>query len=164
MVTLPGFTAQWTRQLASASEVSGATIDGALFVLDDAGVLSAFDAGTGEPRWRTRVDASHLGALCATDDGVLVTLPDKVVRAALRDGATSQLAAAEAGSWTAPATKLGERLLLPTANGPIDVISLRSGALLYQLPGNRGAHAFPCREGVVVGNADRSLSFFSRLP
>lgn len=116
-----GFTIEgrklWEREVgpvAGALALADSTVVGAT----EAGLVVALATASGEVRWATRLPQAARAGVVAVDDAVIVASDDSVYRLALDDGAIG-IRVAIPGTAVAPAARVGDTLVVATADGQV---------------------------------------------
>lgn len=102
-------------------------VDGAIVVATDGGEVVAFEADTGDERWRTDVGRRGVASLLRLDGRVLALADDGHVEALDPASGASQWQA-RVSPPSAGAALVGDRLVVPTARGRLVALDASTGA------------------------------------
>jgi len=162
---LPGVTRAWQTSLADMTQPWMVRVDGSLVVADDAGHVACLDLGDGRIRWTKALAAEVLGRPAATGDTVWLASPDRISRLDLRTGNALPVIARGDQAWAGGAVSVGNRLLVPIADGSVQVLDPSTDEWLYRLDGSkRGGKVLAAGSMVFVVQADRRVHCFDQLP
>lgn len=160
---LTGLEQRWRIELPDCGERHLATTGDALVLTDDRGHVSCHATADGSFRWRHVEPSLLIAAAVLDEDAVLFASPKRVVRLALRDGQVLR-EVPMAVTCKAPPRRIGNRLLVPTKAGQVDVLDIATGNLLYGIAASeRGTITLPWRDGVMIALPDRGLHFYPVL-
>ncbi|MCA8976343.1 MAG: PQQ-binding-like beta-propeller repeat protein, partial [Planctomycetes bacterium] len=162
--SLADFTAKWRIELPRVGERTVAVDGDTVVIVDDEGHVQCLDLATGVQRWQQDEPALILTPPMLAHDAVVLVARHNVLRLSLADGRRLHEEPIVDGECIGNPLRVGNRILVPTENGEVQVLDLATGRGLYCLPGGKRATTLlPWRDGVVIALPDHKLHFFSSL-
>lgn len=135
--------------------------DGRLLLTTDAGIVLSVRRD-GEIEWRRDLGVETLGPAIRHGDHAWQTTRTGMVRIALADGAVAASIHAADGEYAGPAVLFGDKLIAPTATGPVAYDAV-TAAFCYRLAGSRKTRVLATPSLLSLVDADHTVTFFRAM-
>lgn len=161
---VPSLKRLWRQPGANLTDLHAAASDTAVVAIADHGVLLCLDPKDGAERWRQIEDGAAIGPPILDGDAVLVASRRQLVRLDLADGSGRRAVPNEGADSQPGLALIGNRVVIPTADGEVQVLDAKTCRRLYSLEGSsRSVRVLPWQRGALVALPDRRLHFYSEL-
>jgi outer membrane protein assembly factor BamB len=155
---------RWRVDLGGLAGPRAVLSAGVLVMTDDQGLLAGVDANTGRTRWRRDLRVAPFAGISAANGQVLVTTPERVLRLQAADGEALPAFVSATSPWAGPACVVGDRIVVPTEGGLLQVLDRESGRPLYALEGDAKSRLLETSGSLYVIEPARNLRYHRTLP
>jgi outer membrane protein assembly factor BamB len=138
---------------------------GMLAALQDNGRVTVRELATGNELWHKDLTGSAVGRLCTDGSSLLVTLDDRVVELAMRDGRELWTTARPECGWLDAARFVGRQIAVPTRDGSVLVYGVDRPTPRYRLDGDHKSLVMQSDVGGgAVAFTGRRFAIYRALP
>lgn len=123
---------EWTRPFDGRTRYGPAVDSDTVYAADDAGTVAAFDAATGDVRWRASVDAGVTARPAIADETVYVAAGDRLRALAAADGRTVWRSPADAAVGGAEALTVSDGVVYVGARRAASAFDAATGDLRWE--------------------------------
>jgi outer membrane protein assembly factor BamB len=153
----------WHRRLPDLNSPM-ATLAGSKVVLaNDQGSVQALELANGSPSWTRQLAPDTLGAPVMTGRDIMVASPSKLYRLDIATGKDLAPIDRPDQDWSGPPVVIGERLVAPLRDGPLQVIDRQSGKALYRIESTKRSRLHAVGRSLFVDTAEHTLLVFHEL-
>lgn len=141
-----------------------ATLAGAkVVVANDQGSVQALDLANGNLSWSRQLGPDTFGGPVMTGRDVVVASPSKLYRLDIATGKDLTPIDRLDQDWSGPPVVIGERLVAPLRDGPLQVIDRQSSQPLYRIEASKRCRLHASGRSLFVDTAEHTLLIFHEL-
>ncbi|HZN39098.1 MAG TPA: DUF4388 domain-containing protein [Planctomycetota bacterium] len=160
--SVPMLDVLWQRRLADLHSPTATLAGNKVVVADDQGRVQALELATGKPSWARQL-ADPLGGPVATGRDVVVATPNKLYRLDIATGEDLKPIDRTDQDWSGQPVVIGDRLVAPLRDGPLQVLDRQSGNALYRLEAGKRCRLHVVGRSLFVDTAEHTLLIFHEL-
>jgi len=161
---VPILEVSWQRRLTDLNSPMATLAGTKVVAANDQGNVQALDLATGRPSWSRQLAPDTIGAPVTTGSDVLVASPSKLYRLDLATGKDLKPIDRLDQDWSGPPVVIGDRLIAPLRDGPLQVFDRQSGNALYRIEASKRCRLHVVGRSLFVDTADHTLLIFHELP
>ncbi len=155
--------ARWQTKIPGQSHGEAVLGQGCTFISDEQGHVVCIALATGAVRWQGDLDVEVLGPPTLVGDDVLVVTRHEILRLDAASGRKRAPIAAADQHWHGTARVVNNRLVVPLADGNLQVLDVASGQALYRLQATKRARLHMVGDQLHVADTDHTVHRFGRL-
>ncbi|MCU0865206.1 MAG: PQQ-binding-like beta-propeller repeat protein [Planctomycetes bacterium] len=161
--SLPALSTTWQQDLSGLTNPSAAVGKNVLVIADEVGNVIGLDLATGAVRWRHQLEEEVAGAPAMVDGDVLLTTPRAIIRFDAALGTERARVACSNSTWQGEPLLVGNRLVVPVADGSLQVLDARDCSQLYSLVEGRRCRPVLAGDRLLLLGPDRKVYFMPPL-
>jgi outer membrane protein assembly factor BamB/tetratricopeptide (TPR) repeat protein len=161
--TLPSLATAWQQDVPGIVNPSACLGLGMVVVADEDGHCVGLDHATGAVRWRHQLSEEILGAPVVVGGDVVVATPRALHRRDAATGAARSEVAGPAVNWQGGPLLVGNRLVVPLADGALQVVDATDNSLLYRLVESRRCRPVLAGDRLLLLGEDRRVYSMPQL-
>ncbi len=161
--SVPSLRVVWQRQLEYLTGPAATIVNNHLAVVDEEGHVHGLDLATGAARWTRNLATETLGPPVAAAGSLLITSATRLFRLDAATGQERQAVDKGDQDWAGPPVVIGERLVVPLRDGPLQVLDLQTGRPLYRIEAAKRCRLHAVGNSLFVAMPDHRLLVFHKL-